>query len=258
MAKVSKVVNPLSLLVFVLAMVVPNLVVAQDQPEADQEPTTQPADEEAEDFLQDPGTTDTPEQEPTTEESEETEETDENVDETPRHLQFGHRFQGGIGVLVGSGYFLEVAYGGDYCYQEGEEEPSVCHGRSPVFLDIQASFGVTNRLEILAEYRLGLITENFGNEVGQNIRESRPMAIGVGIRYYIGAENRFKFFVGALIDVDFTKGLKTDFTLRPIFGFLVEFVRWVGFFVQASVELGFIRSFSISLDGAAGFQFRFP
>jgi hypothetical protein len=186
------------------------------------------------------------------------EEAAEEEEEEDRSLHFGHRFQGGIGILAGTGYFFEIAYGGDTCYQEGSDNENVCHGRAPVFLDIQLSFGVTEGLEILAEYRLGLLTETFTAKDGASTTESRPMAVGLGLRYYVAPLNRAKFFLGALFDIDFTSGLKTDFTVRPIFGFQFDFVRWVGLFVQASVKLSFVRAFGLALDGAAGLQIRFP
>lgn len=175
---------------------------------------------------------------------------------------FGHRFQGGIGILAGTGYHFHIAWGGEYCHQEGEEEgQEVCNGRSPVFFDIQASFGVTEGLEVLAEYRIGLIEEVYLSDASletSSPSNSRPMAVGVGIRYFVSPLNRVKFFIGALLDIDFTKNLKVDLTLRPIFGMQVEFIRWMGFFIQASVNLSFIRAFGLSLDAAGGLQFRFP
>ena len=175
---------------------------------------------------------------------------------------FGHRFQGGIGILAGTGYYFHISYGEDFCHMEGEEEAQeVCTGRSPVFFDIQASFGVTEGLEILVEYRIGLIGEVYlANPTLEDSEtsESRPMAVGLGIRYNVSPLNRFKFFIGALLDVDFTKNLKTDITLRPIFGLQIEFIRWMGFFVQASVNLSFVRAFGLSLDVGGGLQFRFP
>lgn len=184
--------------------------------------------------------------------------TEEEEDEVPRYFQFGHRFQGGIGFVVGSGYFFEAAYGGSYCYMEDEPEPSVCHGRTPVFFDFQLSFGVTDGLEILLEYRLGLLEESFGGDEGVLPTTSRPMAFGFGIRYFIGATNRIKAFLGALLDIDFTQGLKVDVFVRPLFGLQIEIVRWVAFFLQGSVNLSFVRSFGIALDAGGGLQFRFP
>jgi hypothetical protein len=175
---------------------------------------------------------------------------------------FGHRFQGGLSVLAGTGYHFEIAWGDEDCYMEGESEgQNVCHGRSPVFFDIQASFGVTEGLEVLAEYRIGLIEETYLSDPSGTSFEtsnSRPMAVGVGIRYFVSPENRFKFLIGALLDIDFTKGLDVDVTLRPIFGLQIEIIRWMGFFIQASVNLSFIRSFGLAFDVGGGLQFRFP
>lgn len=187
--------------------------------------------------------------------------TEEEEEETPRSRQFGHRYQAGIGLVAGSGYRFEVAYGGDYCYQDDDnpyDEPSVCNGRSPVFFDFQLAFGVTDGLEVLLEYRLGLLEEHFGGEEHAAFTTGRPMAIGVGVRYFVSPLSRFKFFIGALLDIDFTRTVKTDVFVRPVFGFQIEIVRWVAFFVQVSVNLSFVRSFSIGLDGGGGFQFRFP
>lgn len=185
---------------------------------------------------------------------------EEAGEDEPRfpHDHFGHRLQGGVGVTVGTGYQFEVAYGGDYCYDEEDPEASVCNHRSPLFMDFMLSFGVTEGLEILLEYRLALLEESFGGNDGAAITTSRPMAVGIGVRYFVSPLNRFKFFIGALVDVDFTKNLPVAVTVRPIFGLQIEIVRWVAFFIQGSVNISFVRSFGISLDGGGGFQFRFP
>ncbi len=189
-----------------------------------------------------------------------TTESDEGTDEDSSRFpydHFGHRLQGGIGFIAGTGYQFEIAYGGDKCRTADGREESVCHHRAPAFFDFMLSFGATESLEILAEFRLGMLEETYFDGLRSDM-SSRPMAAGLGLRYLVSPMNRFKFFVGALLDIDFTSGLDVDVYLRPIFGVQIEIVRWVGFFIQGSVNLSFIRYFGISLDGAGGFQFRFP
>lgn len=190
----------------------------------------------------------------------------EEPDEEEEDRGFSHRFQGGLGILVGSGYNFAIAYGRgneqEYCHQPGETEAQiVCHKRSPVFFDIQASFGVTEGLEVLLEYRLGLIEEVYLSDISAESSvtgTSRPMAFGFGIRYYVSPRNRIKFTVGAILDIDFTNGLDVDVAIRPIFGLQIEIIRWIGVYAQGSVNLSFIRNFGLAFDLAGGLQFRFP
>jgi hypothetical protein len=200
-------------------------------------------------------------EEPSDEEPSEQEDEDAPDDQyggTPRYFQFGHRLQGGLAFLLGTGYAFEIAYGGDNCYSEDDADASVCNRQAPFFFDFIGSFGVTDGLEVLLEYRLGLINQSVVADDGVSIATSRPMAFGFGIRYYVSSLSRFKFNIGAIIDIDFTKSLKTDVYIRPIFGLQIEIVRWVGFFIQASVNMSFIRVFGITLEGGGGLQFRFP
>ena len=56
-------------------------------------------------------------------------------------------------IQPGTGYRVLFPYNEEYC---GQADKSVCTGRSPLFLDIGLSFGVTAGLEVLGEVQFGL------------------------------------------------------------------------------------------------------
>lgn len=191
----------------------------------------------------------------------------EDAEEAGAARTYGHHFQGGIGVLVGTGYFFELPYANRSCTQVEDGVPTAgtnCQGMSPLFIDFQGSFGVTDGLEVLVEFRLGLLEQYLQNapntDEGRITDQdpTRPMAFGVGVRYYTDPLGMFKFFVGALVDIDFTPSVDVDVTVRPMVGFQVDFIRWVGVFLQVSPTISFIRSLRFAFDGGGGLQFRFP
>jgi hypothetical protein len=163
--------------------------------------------------------------------------------------------QGGVGVIFGSGYRGLVKYNGKSgtCEDVANSDKTFCHSRLPTFMDLQASFGATKGLSAIVDFRLGL---------EQDFTHSRPLALAPGIKYFLDAQDRLKFFVTLQLAIDFTGQLaeipRTDFGLRNAVGFQFDVHRVFGFWLQLGDTLAFRRYFRFELDAAVGLEVRFP
>ena len=171
-------------------------------------------------------------------------------------LSYSHRMQGGVGLIFGSGYRGMVRYHNKPACEDvpsGGELKTFCHSRLPTFMDIQASFGVTRGLSVITDFRLGL---------EKDFTHSRPLALAPGIKYFIDADDRWKFFVTVQLAIDFSEQLpdvpRADVGLRNTVGFQCDVHRLFGVWVQLGDTLAFRRYFSFALDAAIGLEVRFP
>lgn len=168
-------------------------------------------------------------------------------------LGFSHRYQGGLGLIFGSGYRGLVRYQGSGQCETGTADRTFCHGRLPTFMDLQGSFGVTRGLAAIVDFRVGF---------EKDFTQGRPLALAPGIKYYIDAEGRLKFFVTLQLAIDFTGQLaevpRTDFGVRNAVGLQFDVHRVCGFWLQLGDTLAFRRYFRFELDAAVGLEARFP
>ena len=168
-------------------------------------------------------------------------------------LGYSHRYQGGVGLIIGSGYRGLVRYQGSGPCEGGTADRTFCHSRLPTFADIQGSFGVTRGLAAIIDFRVGF---------EKDFSQYRPLALAPGIKYYIEAERRLKFFITLQLAIDFTGQLpdvpRTDFGIRNTVGFQFDVHRVFGVWLQLGDQLAFRRYFRFELDGAVGLEVRFP
>jgi hypothetical protein len=173
--------------------------------------------------------------------------------ETP--LGFSHRMQGGVGLIVGTGYRGLVRYHGSSgtCENVAGSAKTFCHSRLPTFMDIEGSFGVTRALSTIVDFRVGF---------EEDFTHGRPLALAPGIKYYIDAESRLKFFITLQLAIDFTGQLagvpRTDIGVRNAVGLQFDVHRLFGFWLQLGDTLGFRRYFRFEIDVAVGLEARFP
>jgi hypothetical protein len=163
-----------------------------------------------------------------------------------------HFLQFGIALLPGTGYR------GIFPYQEmincGQPGKRVCTGRLPFFLDVQPSFGFAKHWDVLLDLRFGL---------GQDFTQSHEFALAPGVRYWVDPEEHAKFFATIQAAYDTTAQHNSqlrnnDFALRNSNGFMYEFMRNFGAYVQFGETIGFVRWLRFEIDGGVGVQARLP
>jgi hypothetical protein len=175
-----------------------------------------------------------------------------------------HEGQVGFHLRPGLGYRFIAPYDNEYCGQAASDNPGeprgACAERAPLFLDLGASYGVTQSLELLFETRVGLERE-FGASLGDPDDGPRPFAIAPGIRVYINDAGVVKFHSSFQVVVDFTdfdQVPETDYGIRNVNGLQFDFHRTVGVFVAFGETLAVRRWFRFEMDASVGFQARFP
>ncbi|MBI4511921.1 MAG: hypothetical protein HY698_19970 [Deltaproteobacteria bacterium] len=168
-----------------------------------------------------------------------------------------HKGQVGVHAQAGAGYRVLMPYNSEFCGQAGK---TVCTGRSPTFLELGISYGVTRSIELLADVRLGLETD-FGAGSAEG---PRALAIAPGIKVFVEETGLVKFFSTLQGVVDFTDfaftGVKegADLGLRNVNGILIDLHANYGLYAHFGETFGLRRWLRFEIDGGAGIQGRFP
>ena len=170
-----------------------------------------------------------------------------------------HRFQGGLGVTVGSGYRVIFRYGdtktcGTNDPQSGAPT-STCSGRLPTWLDAKLFFGVAHSVDLVIEQRFGLEADFTLN---------RQFMLMPGIRVYASDPHKpFKFFVQIQGVFDYSdpstiSDKRFDFGIHEANGFQWDFLKWMGAYLQISETFEFYRGIDFQIEGGLGLEGRFP
>jgi len=178
---------------------------------------------------------------------------------SPRRLvpSLSHDMQFGLAVMPGDGYRVVVPYTRDLtdCGDHAQMGAHVCSSRAPMFLDLQPSFGIEQSWDIIVDLRLGL---------EKDFNTFRPFFVMPGFRYWLESESHVKFFTTVQFVYDGTeqqptsKHKRSDFGFRNSNGLMIEVMRNLGVYFQVGETLGFVRWFSVTVDGGIGVQARMP
>lgn len=181
--------------------------------------------------------------------------------------RLGHRRQIGLAAqFVTGSRFIKTWDDADFCGERGESSTgnaTYCTQRVPVSLDLTASYGLTARIELLFEMRVGLerdfgATSTSGN--GPRLRHYAP-----GARFYFDDRGLLKFFSTAQVALDATgyqdaagedRGL--DVALRNTNGLFLDFHDAYGAYAFFGEELEFKRWLEVGLEFGVGIQGRYP
>ncbi|HXU82689.1 MAG TPA: hypothetical protein VN914_14905 [Polyangia bacterium] len=167
-----------------------------------------------------------------------------------------HHNQGGVSLMPGLGYRVIVPYSDNKTCGDssGDAGKRVCTNMVPIFLDLQLSFGVSRRIDLITDLRFGL-----GKDPASNTHQ---FALAPGVRFWLDQDVALKFYTTVQLLYDNTDyhGVlaSNDFGLRNSNGLMYDVIRNVGFFFQFGESFGFRRWFRIELDAGVGIQVRFP
>lgn len=170
--------------------------------------------------------------------------------------QFGASARFGVGAR-GIATYENTTYCGKLDPQAEHGFASVCTGRTPLSLDLEAAYGVTGSIELTLELRIGLESD-FGAD--QNTEGPRPFHVAPGARFFFSEAARSKLFVQPMAVFDFAgyanKG--NDIGARGIEGYWIDLHRSYGLYFFVAETLEFSRWLSASFEGGVGFQGRYP
>lgn len=172
-----------------------------------------------------------------------------------------HKGQFGLSARFGLGARGIATYDNTvYC---GKQDPqaehgfaSVCTGRTPLALDLEAAYGVTQSIELTLELRLGL-----ERDFGANASEEgpRPFWLAPGARFFFSEEKHTKLFVQPELVLDlggYDAG--KDIGVRGIEGFWIDLHKTYGLYFFVGETLEFSRWLSATFEAGVGFQGRYP
>jgi hypothetical protein len=182
------------------------------------------------------------------------------ADDTEPPVTF-HKGQVGISARLGVGVRGIATYQNDiYCGKTDAQAEhgfaSVCTGRLPIALDLEASYGVARSIELVLEMRVG-IESDFGTSPSES--GPRPLHLAPGARFFFSEAKHTKLFVQPELVFDLTgydRG--NDIGFRGLEGFWIDLHRSYGIYLWIAETAEFKRWLSFSFEGGIGFQGRYP
>ena len=182
-----------------------------------------------------------------------------------KHLS--HKGQLQVSLRTSLGLRAIIAYDeADFC---GDTDASakqgnapVCTGRAPFSLDFEVGYGLTDRIDVLLETRLG-IESDFGT-TRTSSDGPRMFYLSPGARFFFADAGRSKLFTTGQLVLDFA-GYKDpagdkrgfDFGVRNLNGLWFDIERAYGFMIYAGETLTFGRWLRAELEVGIGVQARF-
>ena len=171
-----------------------------------------------------------------------------------------HKGQFGLSGRLALGYRGIATYDAqDYCGALDQNDggyASVCTARTPLTLDIEASYGVARSIELALELGIG-IESDFGVAPGQG--GPRPLTLATGARFSFSETKRTKLFVQPMVVADLSDRTQgNDFGVRGLEGFWVDLHSAYGIYLYVGETLEFSRWLSMTFEGGVGFQGRYP
>lgn len=179
-----------------------------------------------------------------------------------------HKGQFGLAVsLLTGGRFIKT-YDNEYCGDRDSNgnttgNSAVCLGRIPFAFDLSVSYGLTGRVELMFDMRLG-VERDFGGSVtdsdGPRLRHYAP-----GVKFYFNDTGVLKFFSTAQLAIDDTgytspsgDELGTDVSIRNANGIHLDFHEAYGAYAFFAEDIAFRRWISAGIEFGVGFQGRYP
>ncbi len=180
----------------------------------------------------------------------------------------GHKGQFGLAAQIVTGSrFIKTWDSADFCGDRSTESTSgnatYCFSRVPTTLDLTASYGLTPKIELMFEMRLGL-ERDFGSTASSNdgprLRHYAP-----GVRFYFNDRGLAKFFSTAQLALDATgykdasgDGRGVDVALRNANGIFLDFHDAYGAYAFFGEEVEFKRWLEVGIEAGVGIQGRYP
>jgi hypothetical protein len=171
--------------------------------------------------------------------------------------EVNHFGQGGISIMPGTGYRVIIPYkDGISCGSLSDNRNRrVCTHLLPFFLDLQLSYGLHPRLDLIVDLRFAL-------QQDPATFHSHQFVLAPGIRYWLDQGVALKFYATGQFVYDYTdyghEVSNNDYGLRNADGLMYDAIKNVGFFFQVGWTMGFSRWFRMEFDTGLGVQLRFP
>lgn len=180
---------------------------------------------------------------------------------------FGHGFQFGLRAGLVAGYNMIFRYDkSPYCAppapgKADKDQQKFCGHAAPMAFDVALSFAPLDFAEPYIFGRFGL--------KGESETDTQAFqAFGVGARLYTMSDSAFKIFIDPAVAYEFEGGggnakysqfsYKKDLLFHLAAGPQIDVAKAVGFFLDAGLTTGILRSIHTELELQGGVQARFP
>jgi hypothetical protein len=185
----------------------------------------------------------------------------------PEPVSTDHRHQFGLSARVAFGLrgvatYDDVDYCGTRSSDTGSGFAAVCIGRAPISLDLEASYGIARKRELILELRLGL-ERDYGAVPG--VDGPRTHFIAPGVRLFFSEAKTSKLFTQVQLVVDWTNYKDgsgqyrgTDYGFRNLNGLWFDLHHAYGFYIFVGETLTFSRWLMGDLEAGIGIQGRYP
>lgn len=182
-------------------------------------------------------------------------------------VDFSHRGQILASIRFGLGLRAVVPYEeATYCGETSNDTSSgyapACIGRAPFSLDFELGYGLTSRIDLLFELRVGIEPDFDSTPAGDD--GPRPFHLSPGARFFFNEDAKTKIFTTAQLVVDVATykssngaDIGSDFGVRNLTGIWFDLDRAYGFYLYAGPTASFARWFRFELEGGIGIQARF-
>jgi len=185
---------------------------------------------------------------------------------SPALVRLSHHRQFQLSLRLVEGLRAIAPYDNEYCGATDATRPNqfaaVCTGRTPFSIDLELGYGVSRKIDVFLELRLGLEAD-FG--ASQSDAEgTRQFHISPGARFFYADAGSSKLFTTAQVVFD-TSGyrdlsggkLATDFGIRNMNGLWFDLDKAYGFYFFVGETATFSRWLRFELEAGIGFQGRY-
>jgi hypothetical protein len=191
------------------------------------------------------------------------------ADKAPDDSSFGHGFQFGLRAGLVGGYNMIFRYDrSPFCAaydpsKQLKDQQKFCGHAAPLALDLALSFAPLSFVEPYIFARFGLKSESQ--------TDTQPLKVlGAGARIYTMSDSAFKIFVEPAVAYEFEGGgglatyqanqpsYKNDLLFHLAAGPQFDVAKFVGFYLDAGLTTGILRSIHSELELQGGVQARFP
>ena len=182
-------------------------------------------------------------------------------------VSFSHKGQFEASLRLALGFRAIVPYEkGDYCGQTDASASAgnapVCTGRAPFSFDLEAGYGVAQRVDAILEFRLGLETDFAASALQMD--GPRVFHMAPGARFFFSDAKTSKVFTTAQLVLDFSgykdaggAGRGTDLGVRNMNGLWFDLDRAYGFYAYVGETATFSRWVRFELEAGVGISGRY-
>lgn len=157
----------------------------------------------------------------------------------------------------------KVDYCGDTDASTSTGNAVVCTGRAPFSFDLELGYGLTRRIDVFGELRVG-IQGDFGPTAASSAEGPRMLHFSPGARFFFSDAKSSKLFTTAQVVFDFASykdpsgaGRGTDIGIRNLNGLWLDLEKAYGFYGFIGETLTFSRWLRFELEAGIGVQVRY-